>query len=323
MIAFGWFVLGLAVLIVGAELVVRGGSRFAARLGVPPILIGLTVVSVGTSMPELAVGIDAALQGSPALAVGNIAGTNTVNLLLILGLSALLKPLALQMQTLRFDLPAMIAAAFALMTMAWDGVLTRIEGGVLVAAAIAYTIAIVYWARRESRVVKAAFTEEYAAPRSPHPRRDTAWNLAALVGGIAVLLVGADWLVDGAVEMAQILGVSDALIGLTVVAIGTSSPELVTTVVSTLRQERDIAIGNLLGSSVYNIALILGVTCLVPAAGIAVEPALVRVDIPVMIAATVACIPVFWSGRSVSRLEGGLFVGAYLAYLAYLVIART
>jgi cation:H+ antiporter len=292
MIALGWFVLGLAALIGGAELMVRGGSRLAGQLGVTPLVIGLTVVAVGTSAPELAVGVVAALRGSGSLAVGNIAGTNTVNLLFILGLSALLTPLALQMRTLRFDLPAMIAAAVA----DGDGMGRRPDrsrGRRPGRRCHRLHRSHRSLDRRESRAARAEFEKEYGTPPDDHPTRQVVSSLASLLVGIAA------------------------------VVIGTSSPELVTTVVATLRNNRDIAVGNLLGSSVYNILLILGVTCLVPPSGIHIDPDLIRVDIPVMTAATLVCVPVLWSGRRVTRLEGALFVGAYIAYLTYLVLART
>lgn len=322
MSAIVWCALGLAALVGGAELLVRAGSRLAALIGIPPILIGLTVVAVGTSTPELAVGIDAALQGKGSLAVGNIAGTNIFNILFILGLSAAFLPLAMEMRTLRFDLPVMTVAACALLAMAWNGILTRVEGAILVGAAIIYTAAVIGWARRESRAVRLDFAKEYAIPASRRENGKVASNLAGLGIGIVVIVVGAEWLVDGAVELARIMGVSDAFIGLTVVAIGTSAPELVTTVISTLRQERDIAVGNLLGSSIYNILLILGITTLVQSQGIEVEPVLIYVDLPVMVATTIACVPIFISGRRITRLEGMVFVGAYIAYLTYLIASR-
>lgn len=322
MSAIFWCGLGLAALVVGAELLVRAGSRLSALIGIPPILIGLTVVAIGTSTPELAVGIDAALQGKGSLAVGNIAGTNIFNILFILGLSAAFLPLAMEMRTLRFDLPVMTVAACALLAMAWDGILTRVEGAILVGAAIIYTAAVIGWARRESRAVRLDFAKEYAIPASSRESGKVASNLAGLGIGIVVIVLGAEWLVDGAVELARIMGVSDAFIGLTVVAIGTSAPELVTTVISTLRQERDIAVGNLLGSSIYNILLILGITTLVQSQGIEVEPVLIYVDLPVMVATTIACVPIFISGRRITRLEGMVFVGAYIAYLTYLIASR-
>lgn len=313
--------LGLAALIVGAELLVRGGTAFAARIGVSPLLIGLTIVAIGTSAPELAIGIDAALQGKGALAVGNIAGTNAVNILLILGLSAALRPLAIRLQTLRLDLPVMVLAAAAMLAFSWDGRLTRTEGALLIAMGVLYTLAVILVARRESRSIKAEFAHEFGRRRFVN--QQTAIELVMLAGGIVAVVAGADWLVDGAVRLARLWGVSDAFIGLTIVAIGTSAPELVTTVVSTIRNERDIAIGNLIGSSVYNIFAILGATCLFPAEGIAVGPHLIRIDIPVMLLAAVACVPVFISGRTISRLEGAMFVAAYAAYLVYLVAVWT
>lgn len=321
LVAIGTGLLGLVLLLAGAELVTRGGSSVAARLGVPPIIVGLTIVAVGTSAPELAVGVNAALQGSGSLAAGNIAGTNTVNILLILGLSALLLPLTLRTQTLRLDLPAIVVAALMMLGMSLDGRLTRPEGALLVAGGIAYTVVVLRVARRESAAVRAAYAEEYLPGR--HGGAGTARAFLALLAGIVIIAVGAHWFVDGAVALARLWGVSDAFIGLTVVALGTSSPELATTIVSTLRNERDIAVGNLLGSSVYNIFIILGVTCLVPAGGIPVPPELVRVDIPMMAAVALLCAPVFVSDRRISRREGGLFVAAYLAYLAYLLATRT
>jgi cation:H+ antiporter len=309
-----WFLAGLAALVVGAEVMVRGGAKVASRFGISPIVVGLTVVSIGTSAPELAVGVVAAVEDNGALAVGNIAGTNVVNLLLVLGLSALLAPLALQMRTLRFELPVMAGAAILLWLLAFDGVLSRPDGLVLTVGAVVYTVAVVRAAHRESSDATAEFTDAY--PKS-EASGGTAVHVVMMLSGIAIIVVGAERLVDAAVGMAREFGVSDALIGLTVVAIGTSAPELVTTVVSTVRGERDIAVGNLLGSSIYNILLILGVTCLVPAHGLALPPELVRIDIPIMVAVAVACIPIFISGRRVSRVEGGVMVATYLAYLAF------
>lgn len=319
--AIMWGAIGLVALIAGAELVVRGGSVLAARLGVSPLIIGLTIVAIGTSTPELAVGIDAAAQGNGSLAVGNIAGTNTVNILLILGFSAAIRPLSIRLQTLRLDLPMIVFASLLLLGMAWDGLLTRFEGLILVLLALVFTAAVVHVARRESANVRAQFAGEFGAPA--HSARAIFLEVLALLAGIAIIVAGAHWLVDGAVVLARLWGVSDAFIGLTIVAIGTSAPELVTTVISTIRNERDIAIGNLLGSSVYNILFILGLTCLVPAAGVEIGQHLVLIDIPVMTAVAIACVPVFSSGRRVTRIEGMAFVTAYLGYLSYLIITRT
>ena len=318
-----WFLAGLGALVVGAEVMVRGSARAASRLGISPIVVGLTVVSIGTSMPELAVGVIAASEGSGALAVGNIAGTNVVNMLFVLGLSALILPLAIEMRTLRFELPVMAGAAILLWVLAANGVLSRIDGLILVIGAIAYTFAVILASRRERQEAVAEFAECVPPDATRTSGHRTVLDIGMMLAGIAVVVLGAEWLVDAAVGMAREFGVSDALIGLTVVAIGTSAPELVTTVVSTLCGERDIAVGNLLGSSIYNILLILGVTCLVPAHGLELTPALVRIDIPIMVGVTLACIPIFISGRRVGRFEGGAMVGAYVAYLVFLLATQT
>jgi len=324
-----WLLVGLVALIAGAELLTRGGTRLAARLGIRPVLIGLTVVALGTSMPELAVGLWSVADGDGSLALGNIVGANIMNMLLTLGLSAALLPLAIQMQSLRFDLPMMVAAALVLLAMAWDLHLARWEGIVLVATGVAYIAALVRTSRSESRAVKAEFEAEYGeqalAGTLPEPRGRfaTLSDLMWLLGGIAIVVVGAEWMVEGASGIARALGVPEAVIGLTIVALGTSSPELATTVVSTLRQERDIAIGNLLGSCVLNIFVILGITVISVLAGLGLDPQLARIDIPVMVLAAVACVPVFMTGRRVGRMEGIALLAAYLAYMGYLLVART
>jgi cation:H+ antiporter len=319
--ALGWCLAGLVLLIAGAELLVRDGTQLAARLGVSPTVIGLTIVALGTSAPELAVGIDAVLVGNGDLAVGNIAGTNVVNILLILGMSALISPLVLDRETKQVDLPAIVLASAALLLMAVDGSLSRAEGLVLLAGSLLYTAAIMQRARQQSRDIQAAFPEEFADDvRQAGATRLMFANLAGLLASILIIVVAAHWLVKGAVDLAKLWGVSDEFIGLTVIAIGTSAPELVTTIVSTLKKQRDIAIGNLLGSSVYNILFILGVTVVIPSSPVPVAFIITAVDIPVMTAVALVCVPVFCTGRGVSRPEGALFVGTYFAYLSYLVM---
>lgn len=312
------------MLAVGAEMLVRGASRLAAALGVTPLMVGLTVVAVGTSMPELAVGVIASQQDNGGLAVGNIAGTNVCNILLILGLSALLRPLPLHLRVLRIDLPTMVVACAAMAVLALDGVLSRLDGTLLLAAGVAYTAAVVRVARRETRAVKAEFRDMYGDDAGKGRVAAPAWARYAtvLVAGIALTIVGAEWLVDGAVALARRFGVSDALIGLTVVALGTSAPELATTCVATLRDERDVAVGNLLGSSIYNVLAILAVTCLASPQGLPVERELLLFDIPLMTGVAILCVPVFVTGRRVSRAEGGLFVAVYLIYLSFLLAFR-
>jgi cation:H+ antiporter len=308
------------LLIVGAEVLVRAGTGLATWLGIRPMMIGLTVVSLGTSVPELAVGIDAALSGSPGLAVGNIVGTNLVNLLLILGLSAVLLPIVLERATLRFDLPAMTAAALLLFLLSLDGELTRLDGVVLLLGGVTYTAGLVRINRRETVALDEgpAATVAGAADR-PRPVR----HVLLLVVALAVVVAGAELLVEGAVSSARSLGVSETVIGLTIVAIGTSAPELVTTVVSTLRGDRDLAIGNLLGSSIYNIGAVLGLTVVIAPHGVPVPDEVLAADLGLLVVATAAAVPAFVSGARITRTEGALFVASYVGYLTWLLVTRT
>ncbi len=306
---------GLALLVAGAEVLVRGGAQLAGTLGIPPVVVGLTVVSVGTSAPELAIGIDSAINDAGPLAVGNIAGTNIVNLLLILGLSAAIAPLTIAVPTIRRDLPIMAVVGVLLLALCWDGRLSRVDGAILLVIAIGYTILIVIQARRDPVAARIA-ADEVAAPTG------RAWvHLLLTLAGLVVIVVGADLLVRGSVDLSRTFGVSEAVIGLTVVAIGTSAPELVTTLVSTFRGDRDIAIGNLIGSSTYNIGLVLGGSALV--APLEVTPELAHVDLPVMTGVMLLCIPVFLTGRRMSRAEGIGFVIGYVVYVALLLAFRT
>jgi cation:H+ antiporter len=235
-------VAGLARLLVGADLLVRGGAALASHLGVRPIVIGLTVLALGMSLPELAVGIDAVRQGSPGLAVGNIVGTNLVNILFILGLSALIRPIAFERRTLRFDLPAMTGASLALWLLARDGSLTRIDGTILCLGGAAYTAGIVWTSRREPAAVSADYAS-HSERTTFRSGRGLVLRVLIVLAGIGLVLLGAEFLVDGSIDIARSLEVSEATIGLTVIAIGTSAPELVTTLTSTVRGDRD-AVGN-------------------------------------------------------------------------------
>ncbi len=327
------FLGGLVVILLGAALLLRGATRVATLLGVRPVIIGLTVVAVGTSMPELAVGVAAALEGRGGLAVGNIAGSNIFNILVIVGLSALLRPLPLHLMSLKLDVPVMIGASLALIIMAWDGVLSRVDGLLLLTFGLSYTLALVLLSRHESAAMRREFAEEFGsestAPSSAmaallHSRGARGvWYAVLLVAGIALTLLGAELLVSGAGALAQRFGVSDTLIGLTIVAIGTSAPELATTLVATHQDDRDVAIGNLVGSCIYNILVILGMTCLVAQDGVAVARDVFWIDLPLAAAVAILLLPVFRSGDSVSRREGGLFVGVYVLYLLSFLWWRT
>lgn len=307
---------GLAMLVGGAELVVRQGTALAGRFGVSPLVVGMTVVSLGTSLPELAIGINAAQQGNAGLAVGNIVGTNLVNVLLILGLSAVIRPVEFETRTLRFDLPVMAGAAVLLLVLAHDGSLSTADGILLCAYGACYLTLVMVHTRRSPSVPDDAVV---AAARA----RPVALQVVLLVVGLAVIVVGSEFLVDGAVRIALAWGATDAFIGLTVVAIGTSAPELVTTVVSTVRGgDRSLALGNLLGSSVFNIALILGPTVIAAPGAVPVPEDVLALDMLLMVATALVCVPAFFTRRRLSRWEGGVFVATYVLYTTWLIALR-
>lgn len=320
------FLAGLIIIIVGAELILRGASRFAALMGLKPMIIGLTVVSIGTSMPELAVGITAVSEGRGALAVGNIAGTNIVNVLLILGLSAAIRRLPLELLSIKLDVPVMIASAVVLIIMAWNGVLSRLEGFILFAGAIAYTVVLIRLSKRETSEIRKEYEEEYGKDVLLKKKTGTGLvilNIVILIVGIALTILGAEWLVAGAVDIAETFGVSDAVIGLTIIAIGTSAPELATTIVATIKNDREVAVGNLIGSSITNILVVLSLTCIISPNGVDVSDEILWFDLPLAAAVAIVCYPVFRSDKMVSRTEGIAFVSLYVVYLTTLLVFRT
>jgi cation:H+ antiporter len=310
---------GFAVLLIGAEALVRGAVALATRLGVSPLVVGLTVVSFGTSSPEIAVSLGSVSQGRPDLALGNVVGSNSFNVLVILGLSALVTPLVVHAKLIRVDVPLMIGASILLWLLCLDGEISRLDGAVLFTGIIAYTLAAVRGARRETAEVKAEY-ERGVSPARP-PRLWLA--LVLIAAGLGLCVLGARWLVDGAVRVAQAMGVSELVIGLTIVAAGTSLPELATSVVAAFRGQRDIAVGNVVGSNIFNILAILGLAGLAAPNGLPVAPSVLALDLPVMTAVAVACLPVFFTGREIARWEGAVFILAYAAYLAYLILAAT
>lgn len=312
---------GFALLIAGAELLVRGASRLAAAVGISPLVIGLTVVAFGTSSPEIAVSVNAGLAGQPDIALGNVVGSNIFNVLFILGLSGLIAPLVVARQLVRLDVPLMIAASFAVLLLALDGHIGRIEGGVLFLALLMYLGFHIHRSRQENNTA-----EETAAAAEPGKVRTPAqwlFNLALIAAGLALLVLGSRWLVDSAVAIAQYLGVSELIIGLTIIAAGTSLPEVATSVIASIRGERDIAVGNVVGSNIFNLLGVLGLASLVSPAGMVVSETALRFDIPVMVAVAVACLPIFFNRHLIARWEGGVFLAYYLAYTAYLILAAT
>ncbi len=307
---------GFALLVAGAELLVRGAARLAALAGLSPLLIGLTVVACGTSTPELAVNLRAAWRGQPDLALGNAVGSNIFNVLAILGFSAIVAPLTIVSQVIRRDLPVMIGSALVVAVLGGDGRIDRADGMILVAAMVVYTVASVVLARREGRDQAAG--NPIHRPPWPESARLVGWQLLLIAAGLGMLVVGTGWVVHGAAALARAVGVGELIIGLTIVAAGTSLPELVTSVVSTIRGQREIAVGNVVGSNIFNVLGILGVSGLI--CSIEVAEAALWFDIPVMIGVSLLCLPLFMTGGILSRWEGLLFLGYYAAYTVYLVL---
>lgn len=314
-------VLGLVLLTVGGELVVRGASHLAVAIGISPVVVGLTVVAFGTSSPELAVTIGAVLDGTPDVAVGNVVGSNIYNILLVLGLGALAAPLIVRQRIVRADVPLLIGVSVLFWALVADGTLGFLEGALFGVILIGYTVASVRAGRHEARDI----VQEYAAeiPREAAGRRPMLALLGLLAAGLVALVVGSQSLVAGASDIARSAGVSELVIGLTVVAIGTSLPEIVTTVIAAARGQRDIAVGNVVGSNLFNLLAVMGVGALLAPAGIPVAPAALGFDIPVMVAVALALLPVAFVGSAVDRWEGALFVGYAIAYTAWLTLDAT
>ena len=312
---------GLIALILGGELLVRGASRMAAAMRISPLVIGLTVVAFGTSSPELAVSIQSALAGNADIALGNAVGSNIFNVLFILGLSALIVPLVVSSRLIRWDVPLMIAASALLLILGLDGHIGRLEGLLLFSGLLAYTYWCVRQSRRESKEVKAEFAQEI--PSAKTSGGAVFVQVGFIIAGLILLGLGSHWLIGGSVFVATRLGVSELVIGLTIIAAGTSLPEVVTSVMAAWRGERDIAVGNVVGSNIFNILCVLGLTSLIAPGGIAIPTAALKFDIPVMIAVAVACLPIFFTGNVIARWEGGLFFAYYVAYTTYLILAAT
>lgn len=313
------FIAGLIALVAGAELLVRGAGRLATTFGVSPLVVGLTVVAFGTSAPEVAVSVNAALSGATDIAVGNVVGSNIFNVLFILGISALITPLVVHSQIIRQEVPILIGSCLLLFVLSLDTRITFTESLLLLAILIAYTVFLIVQSRKESSEIK----DEYAQENVKTSKWDAPLyvQIILILAGLYLLVQGSEWLVDSAVTFARLMGVSDIVIGLTIVAAGTSMPEVATSVMAAIKGERDIAVGNVVGSSTFNILGCLGVTGLVAPEGLNVPASVLNFDLWVMLAVSFACIPVFMTGREIARWEGGVFLGYYLAYVAYLIMA--
>lgn len=315
----GLIVLGLVLLIAGGEALVRGASTFAVKAGISPLVIGLVVVSAATSAPELAVTVGAVMRGEPGLAVGNVVGSNIANILLILGISAMISPLLIKRQVVRFDMPVMVGLSIVLLVVSLDGHISLFDGILLLGGLVTHAVISVVLGRREvASQLSAADTMPLNSAPVP------LWLAGVLVvAGVGLLVAGAQALVTGAVSIATALGVSGLVVGLTVVAIGTSLPELATSIVALRRGERDMAVGNIVGSNIFNIGMVLGLPAILFREGIPVPSAAVALDLPLMLAAAVALLPIAFTGFIVARWEGSLFVALYSAYLLFVVLAAT
>ncbi len=316
------FIGGLIGLVIGAELLVRGASKLALSFGISPLVVGLTIVAFGTSAPEVAVSVGAVLDGKTDIAIGNVVGSNIFNVLFILGVSALITPLVVNIQLIRQEVPIMIGASLLLLALGLDGKLSFLDGAILFGLMIAYTVFLIVQSRKETKAAQ----DKYAA--EVKPAVPGAWDsklpaqIALIVVGLVFLVLGSEWLVTASITFAKALGVSDLVIGLTIVAVGTSMPEVATSLTAAIKGQRDIAVGNVVGSNTFNILGCLGLSGLVSGdLGLTMTSSLMAFDIWVMLAVALACLPVFMTGREIARWEGGVFIMYYAAYVAYLILA--
>ena len=343
----GKILLGLVLLVAGGEMLVRGAAGLAARIGMSPLVVGLTVVAFATSAPELAVTLGAVLGGEPGLAVGNVVGSNIANVLMILGTSAVILPLLVKVQLVRVDIPFMAAFSVLFLLLAIDGGLSRVDGLILFVLLILYISVAIILSRRDghaddlhgpgasiatasagrvgrtvgSDVGKEGDTMTEAVAEANVHTGSIGRDLVFLLIGVALLIVGANTLVKGATSIATEFGVSELIVGLTVVAIGTSLPELATSIVAVRRGQRDLAVGNVVGSNIFNIGAVAGLAGIVSPTGLPVPDSALALDIPLMIAASVVLLPLAFTGSVIARWEGALLLGLYLSYLVYTVLA--
>lgn len=314
-----FFILGLVVLILGADLLVRGASQLAAAFGVSPLVIGLTIVALGTASPEIAVSLHAAAGGQGDLTIGNVLGSNIFNILFVLGLSAMIARIVIAEQLIRLDAPIMIGVSLLAYLLALDGRFGRLDGSLLFIGVIAYSTFSLRQSRRESKRVKGEYEQEFAQ-KEPSTTSNILKYIVFVVAGLGLLVLGARWLVDSATAIAHALKVSERIIGLTVVAVGTSLPEIATSIIAAVKGESDIAVGNAVGSNIYNLLGVLGIAALLSPNGINIAGQALRFDFLVMLFVAVVSLPIFYIDNRISRLEGGVLFSYYILYTAYLIL---
>lgn len=324
---------GFVLLVGGGEVLVRGAASLARTMGMSSLVVGLTVVSFATSGPELAVSAGAALSGSPGLAVGNVVGSNIANILLVIGVCAVVLPLAVTSHVVRTDIPVVIGLSLLTLVLALDGTVSTLDGTLLLALLAAYLAVTIVRSRRRPDDAPPAVpagaggapTTTAAAPSRfrANRARSILLDVVLVAVGVALLVSGAQLLVRGATQVATSFGVSDLVIGLTVVAIGTSLPELATSIIAVRRDEGDLAVGNVVGSNIFNLGAVLGLSAVIAPGGIGVDPAAVRFDLPLMVAVALALLPVAFTGQLIRRWEGALFVALYVAYVVFLLLAAS
>ena len=306
-----FLILGLVALFIGAEGLIRGSSALALKIGITPLVVGLTVVAFGTSTPELVVSLKAALIDNTSITLGNVIGSNIANIALILGTAALIRPLDVHANVVRKEIPIMIAFTILLILLLIDGEVGFIDGVIFVLAIIVYTIVNIILARKEKNAeVENEFKDGLKT------KINVPVSIIMIVAGLGLLILGANLFVNGAIAVAKFIGVGDAIIGLTVVAIGTSLPELITAAVASYKKESDIAVGNVVGSNIFNILGILGITALITFIN---TDELNFVDFGVMLFAAIILLPLSKSGFKISRLEGAFLVVGYIIYIFYLM----
>jgi len=311
-------IIGFVLLILGGESLVRGASAIALRFGIPSIVVGLTIVALGTSAPELAVSLKASLSGSPDIAIANIVGSNIFNILFILALCSFVAPLKISSSVIRREVPFLVLISLCFLALLWDQKLSSAEGTFLVLVSVLYTYFLVNGALKEKSLKKDDNTDLISNKTS------SIWVASGLLSiGLVAVVFGAKYLVLGASEMARSFGVTEAVIGLTIVSWGTSLPEVIASLMATIRGERDLAVGNVIGSCIYNILVIGGLSGAVSSTPLVVSESIQKFDIPTMLAASILCLPFFITDKTLSRKEGFVFFLIFIGYMSWIIVNYT